>query len=97
MTILPIIFSRFVAYFQKVCCRFSVERLYTMELLSGTFWWRRIKTRSFEGTGFASMCDKTLVGTRSHAFILYYGGELGSVVGPVIQANGRLTFEDDLK
>ena len=23
--------------------------------------------------------------------------ELGSVAGPVIQANGRLTFEDDLK
>ena len=30
-------------------------------------------------------------------YIIFYGGVLGSVVGPVIQANGRLTFEDDLR
>ena len=26
-----------------------------------------------------------------------FGGKLGSVAGPVIQANGRLTCEDDLR
>ena len=29
--------------------------------------------------------------------MIYLLDELGSVVGPVIQANGRLTFEDDLR
>ena len=27
----------------------------------------------------------------------YENAQLGSVAGPVIQANGRLTFEDDLR
>ena len=32
-----------------------------------------------------------------HLISLYTIFSLGSVAGPVIQANGRLTFEDDLR
>ena len=28
---------------------------------------------------------------------IHFGKQLGSVAGPVIQANGRLSFEDDLR
>ena len=45
----------------------------------------------------------TYIGKVSSLLLLCRGpsikevGELGSVAGPVIQANGRLTFEDDLR
>ena len=36
-------------------------------------------------------------GAPSYKAIVVFSGKLGSVAGPVIQANGRLTFEDDLR
>ena len=36
-------------------------------------------------------------GAPSYKAILVFSGKLGSVAGPVIQANGRLSFEDDLR
>ena len=36
-------------------------------------------------------------GAPSYKAILVFSGKLGSLAGPVIQANGRLTFEDDLR
>ena len=33
----------------------------------------------------------------SNTFVSRWFHKLGSVAGPVIQANGRLTFEDDLR
>ena len=44
----------------------------------------------------ASLFGKALYYVFSR-YALKYVLELGSVAGPVIQANGRLTFEDDLR
>jgi hypothetical protein len=40
---------------------------------------------------------KTILTSQGINGLYQKGCQLGSVAGPVIQANGRLTFEDDLR
>ena len=78
-----------VLFFYRLVPKWTLE-----SVVNTPFIYHNHQGMLWEKVWFISVCMKYYIHIEKYTFEL---NQLGSVAGPVIQANGRLSFEDDLR
>ena len=81
--------QQFLTFFYRLVPKWTLE-----SVVNTPFIYHNHQGMLWEKVWFISVCMKYYIHIEKYTFEL---NQLGSVAGPVIQANGRLSFEDYLR